>query len=139
MIQKMTLHFFTWANRIKPSQDEIVRLRTTIGIIASGMGICFALTLGIPVYLYGEPLAGWTFFVLAVWLFIGTILFIKSKSTVAFWAYFNFVGLIATNFTATVLLGGVQSSGMLIIWILITPLLSPILGSPRHTIYWAAL
>lgn len=58
MFNKITLHFFTWANRMKPSQDEIARLRTTIGIITSGMGICFALTLGIPVYLYGEPLAG---------------------------------------------------------------------------------
>ena len=139
MFNKITLQFFTWANRIKPAQEEIIRLRTTIGIMASAMGIFFSLVLGIPVYLYGEPQAGWTFFILAAWLFIGTILFIKSRSSLAFWVYFNFIGLIITNFAATVLLGGVQDSGMLIIWILITPLLSPILSSPRHTVYWAVL
>jgi len=139
MFNKTTLHFFRWINGIRPAQDEIARLRTTIGMIASAMGIFFALTLGIPVYLYGEPLAGWTFFILAVWLFVGAIFFIGSKSSLTFWAYFNFIGLIVTNFFATVLLGGVQSSGMLIIWILLTPLLAPILISPRHTIYWAAL
>jgi adenylate cyclase len=139
MLNKITLQLFTWANRIKPAQDEIVRLRTSIGIIASAMGIFFSLALGIPVYLYGEPLAGWTFFILAAWLLIGTLLFIRSQASLAFWVYFNFIGLIVTNFAATVLLGGVQESGMLIIWVLITPLLAPILSSPRHTAYWAAL
>jgi len=139
MLHKTTFHLFTWINRIKPAQDEITRLRTAIAMIASAMGIFFALALGIPVYLYGEPLAGWTFFVLAAWLFAGTLLFIKSKSSLAFWVYFDFIGLIATNFIGTILLGGVQSSGMLIIWILITPLTASILISPRHTVYWAVL
>jgi adenylate cyclase len=139
MFNQITLRFFSWINRIKPVQDEIGRLRMAIGMIAAAMGIFFSLTLGIPVYLYGEPLAGWTFFILGVWLFISTVLFLESKASLTTWAYLNFIGLIITNFVATVLLGGVQSSGMLIIWILLTPLLAPILISPRQTIYWAAL
>ena len=139
MFHKTTVRFFTWINHIKPAQDEITRLRAAIAMIASAMGIFFSLVLGIPVYLYGEPLAGWTFFVLAVWLLTSTLLFIKNKSSLAFLVYFNFIGLIVTNFAATFLLGGVQSSGMLIIWILITPLLTPILISPRQTVYWAAV
>jgi guanylate cyclase len=137
MFNQITLHFFTWINRIKPAQDEIVRLRSAIGIIASAMGIFFSLAVGIPIYLYGEPLAGWTFFVLAIWLFVSTMLFIRNKSSLTFLVYFNFIGLIATNFAATFLLGGVKSSGMLIIWILLAPLLTPILISPRQTVYWA--
>ena len=137
MFNQIALHFFTWINRIKPAQDEIVRLRSAIGIIASAMGIFFSLAVGIPIYLYGEPLAGWTFFVLAIWLFVSTMLFIRNKSSLTFLVYFNFIGLIATNFAATFLLGGVKSSGMLIIWILLAPLLTPILISPRQTVYWA--
>jgi len=139
MFNNITFHLSRWINGIKPVQDEITRLRITIGMIASAMGIFFSLALGIPVYLYGEPLAGWTFFVLAIWLFISALFFLRGKSSLAVWAYFNFIGLVVTNFSATILLGGVQSSGMLIIWILLTPLMAPILISPRHTIYWAAL
>ena len=139
MFNKITFRLFNRINRVNTTQDEIARLRITIGIVASAMGIFFSLALGIPVYLYGEPLAGWTFFILAIWLLFSTLLFLTGKSTLAVWAYFNFFGLIITNFSATILLGGVQSSGMLIIWTLLTPLLAPILISPRHTVYWAIL
>jgi guanylate cyclase len=127
---------FIWINRLDPLVDEMTRQRMAIGIVASLMGILFSLTSGFPLYVGGEPLAGGAFFCLAVWLVIILVVpFIIGRINITAWAYGNFIGLLVANFVATTLLGGVQSSGVMIVWSLLPPMLAPILLDRRHTIY----
>ncbi len=136
MLKKTISDVLVWMSWVKPAQNEITRLRTSIGIISTMMGIFFSAAAGIPVYLNGEPVAGLTFFALTIWLFLGMLLFAYKEDRLSTWVYFDFIGLIVTNLVGTILLGGLQSSGLLIIWTLLTPLFAPILLSPRQTIYW---
>lgn len=135
LLQKIISPFFKQIIQRYPMADEITRQRIAIGMIASLMGIFFSVAYGFLMNLYDKPLAGWVFFGLAAWVAAGTLIIITWKLDVAPWAYFTFGGVFAANFIATVLLGGVQRSGVLIIWALLPPLLAPILLNTRHTIY----
>ncbi len=137
--------YLKWISRLDPLADEITRQRIAIGMVSALMGIFFSLATGLPMYVYGEPLAGWIFFGLALWLamlvviFVSWAIFANRGIDVHLWGYLNFVGLLAANFSATVLLGGAQSSGGLVIWSLLVPLLAAILLDVRHTIFFGVV
>ncbi len=137
-LRKFLIAYFDWIRRMTPALDESDRLRVAAGMMGTLLGTFFSLVTATPLFLYGEPEAGWMFICLAVLLVIGAVVMFSMRwFGITVWAYYNFVSLVVLNFAATVLMGGVQGSGAMILWSLLAPLLSPILLTPRDTLFWS--
>src|SRR5262245_799353 len=128
MLKQIVLAFFRWTSNLIAQADETARLRVTIGMLASMMGVFFSVALGIPLLFLGEPLAGMVFLYLGVWMISGIGFFAWKRIGFDGWVHFNLFGESLAVFIATLLLGGFEGSGALILWLLLCPLLASILS-----------
>lgn len=139
MLKRMAIGFFTWTSNLIAQSDETMRLRVTIGMLASLMGVFFSLALGIPLLLLGEPLAGMVSLYLGVWMLSGIGFFAWKRVGFDSWVHYNLFGESVAIFINSILLGGFEGSGALILWLLLCPLLASILSDMRATFYWSGV
>lgn len=131
--------FFRWLTAYNARDDTTTRLSKIIGTICTFMGVLFSLTLGLSLLFFGGSLVAWPYMGFAVWSLLLHFLYLSNKIGRILLVYLNLIPLALLTFLVSVLLGGVENSGAVIIWALIPPLLSPIILSPRHTFYWGAV
>lgn len=137
MLKRIALGFFRWTSNLIAQADETARLRVTIGMLASLMGVFFSLTFGLPLLFFGESLAGMVCLYLGVWMLSGIGFFAWKRIGFDSWVHFNLFGESLAIFIATILLGGFEGSGALILWLLLCPLLASILSEMRFVLYWS--
>ena len=136
MLNGLIARLLQWTYSLSPQRDETTRLRTTISMLASIMGVFFLVVIGVPLFFFGESLAGTIFLVMAGWLIVCVGLFAQKKISLEACVSFCLAGLMFSNFLTTVLLGGTQGASVLILWSLVGPLLISIVVSPRRALLW---
>jgi guanylate cyclase len=139
MFNKNISQFFKWLTGYNARDDTTTRLSKIIGTMCTFMGVFFSLILGFPLLFHGgSSLVAWSYIGFAAWSLTAHFLYLSNKIGRILLVYLNLVPLTFLTFLMSVLLGGVENSGAIIIWALAPPLLSPIILTPRHTFYWGA-
>jgi len=122
-----------------PADSDELRFRKIIGVTSVLLGgVPIQISYGILYLFFHEPLAGWTVIACGVLMLLGVITFAFSRQFNIHNLYWLLITLIGP-FIQTIILGGFALSGFVIIWTILTPLISLVTNRPRNSFIWFLL
>ncbi|MEP6970473.1 MAG: HAMP domain-containing sensor histidine kinase [Betaproteobacteria bacterium] len=135
-MQELKMRFFRFAAEPDDPQEE--RVRKVIGLAIVLCGIPTYLIYGLLYLAFDEPWSGYITAGGAVFYLLGLVSYGVFRHYRTHWLFFMVVGtsiFVSLHF----LLGGFATSGMVIIWLLIAPLMTIVADKPRHGFIWAIM
>jgi adenylate cyclase len=122
-----------------PADNDELRFRKIIGVTTVLLGgVPLQVGLGVLYLSFHEPLAGWTNIVCGVLMLLTVFTFAFTRQFNAhnlFWLLITLIG----PFLTTIFLGGFALSGFVIIWAMLTPLISLVTNRPQNALIWFLL
>jgi len=122
-----------------PADSDELQFRKIIAVTSVILGgVPIQISLGGLYLFFHEPLAGWTNIVCGVLMLSTVFTFAFTRQLNAhnlFWLLITLIG----PFLTTIFLGGFALSGFVIIWAMLTPLISLVTNQPQNALIWFLL
>jgi len=122
-----------------PADSDELRFRKIIAVTTVLLGgVPIQIVFGVLFFSFHEPLAGWNLIICGVLMLLGVFTFAFTRKFNIHNLYWLLITLIGP-FLSTIFLGGFALSGSIIIWTILTPLISLVTNRPQNALIWFLL